>query len=199
MSLETRLRHFPMRDATFIAARTALLAITQGRVLEFCIEPDRNLPYYSPWVTELAQVSLDGAAPARERVITHRAMPLERISLGAEDAILPFSDSDFDWVVSTLTLCRLHDPSRVLREVRRVLKPAGGYLFLEHGLSPEPRVRLIQRWLDPMWPPLGGCVLNREIDALISGAGFQIDSLNCYRFGRPAALATIYRGRARPA
>lgn len=199
MSLESRLRHFPMRKPPFVSERTALLAPTQGRVLEVCIDIDSNLPYYSPWVTDLAMVSLNGRPPERQRGTSDRGMPAERIFLGAETAAFPFSDADFDWVVSTLTLCRLHDPAAVLQEVHRVLKPSGNYAFLEHGRSGDPGARRLQRWFGPLWPTIGGCRIDCEIDAMISGAGFRIEALDRYRFNRPAALATLYRGRARPA
>lgn len=198
MSVESRLRHFSMRNPPFVVERTALLAHTQGRVLEICFDTDSNLPYYSPWVTDLAVVSLNGRPSGRERGTSDRGMPLERIFLGADTATFPFSDADFDWVVSTLTLCRLRDPSAALREVRRVLKPSGSYAFLEHGRSGQPGVRRLQRWVDPLWPTLGGCRIDCAIDAMIRDAGFRIEALDRYRFNRPAALATLYRGRARP-
>ena len=64
--LTSRLLHYPMRNPLFVTERTGLLAATQGRVLELCFETEKNVHYYSPWVTDLAIVSLAGA-PSESR------------------------------------------------------------------------------------------------------------------------------------
>jgi len=188
-----------MKNALFSGERTALVAVTQGRVLEICCETDKNLPYYSPWVTDLTIVCLAGA-PASSRLRTSdRGLPVEVIYAGADAAALPFENSRFDWVVSTLTLCRMKDLDATLAEVRRVLKPSGAFLFLEHGRSADLAMSRWQRRLHNLWLNVGQCELDCEIDRRICGAGFRIETLKRYEFGQPKFLSSMYRGSARPA
>jgi SAM-dependent methyltransferase len=195
--LKSRLLHYPMRTSLFVTERTALLAVTQGRVLEIGFEPNKNVAYYSPWVTDLAIVSLDGASSAPRQDSNDRGLLVERIFPGADSVKLPFANSSFDWVVTTLTLCRTKNTGAILAEVRRVLKPLGGYVFLEHGRSPNPSVGRWQQRLRNLWLKYGGCDLDSEIDRMILGAGFRIETLDRYEFGRPKFLSTMYRGLAR--
>jgi SAM-dependent methyltransferase len=91
---------------------------------------------------------------------------------------IPLDDGSVDAVVTSWTLCTIADAPRALAEMRRVLKPAGALLFVEHGRAPEPSVARRQDRLDPLWSRFaGGCHLNRKIDDLISGGGFRIDRL----------------------
>src|SRR5271166_1596216 len=99
--LKSRLLHYAMKNPPFVGERTALLAATQGRVLEICCETEKNVPYYSPWVTDLAIVCLDGAPDESRRGTNDRGLRIERIFSGSETTTLPFEDSHFDWVVST--------------------------------------------------------------------------------------------------
>jgi len=186
-----------MQSPLFVTERTALIAATQGRVLEICFETEKNVHYYSPWVTDLAIVCLDGAPAESRRDTNDRGLRVERIFPGGDATTLPFVDSTFDWVVSTLTLCRTEHTGAILAEVRRVLKPAGVYLFLEHGRSQDPSMARRQKRLRDLWLGYGGCDLDREIDQMIFGAGFRIEKLERYQFGRPKFLSTMYRGLAR--
>jgi hypothetical protein len=83
--------------------------------------------------------------------------------------------------------------------MRRVLKPDGALLFVEHGLSPDPKVARWQACLTPLWRPLaGGCHLDRKIDALIAGNGFRIAALENFYAPGPRPLTYFYEGRAEP-
>ncbi len=195
--LKSRLLHHPMRTSLFVTERTALLAVTQSRVLEIGFEPDKNVAYYSPWVTHLDTVSLDAAPSAPRQDSNDRGLRVERIFPGADIVELPFADSSFDWVVTTLTLCRTKNTAAILAEVRRVLKPSGGYVFLEHGRSPNPSISRWQLRLRNLWLKYGGSDLDCEIDRMILDAGFRIEELDRYEFGQPKFLATMYRGLAR--
>ncbi len=195
--LKSRLLHYAMRNPLFVGERTALIAATQGRVLELCCETENNINYYSPWVTDLAIVCLAGA-PAETRCGTNdRGLRVERIFSGSDGTTLPFEDSRFDWVVSTLTLCRTNHCDAILAEVRRVLKPSGAYLFLEHGRSSDPTMSRWQGRLRNLWLNFGGCDLDREIDQMIGAAGLRIEKLERYQLGQPKFLSTMYRGIAR--
>ena len=96
-------------------------------------------------------------------------MPVEFLEASAET--LPLDDGSVDTVVTTWTLCTIPDAPRALAEMRRVLKPDGALLFVEHGRAPEPGVARWQDRLDPLWSRLaGGCHLNRKIGELITGS-----------------------------
>jgi SAM-dependent methyltransferase len=194
--LKSLLLHYPMMNATSSVQRTTLVAPTQGRVLELCFETDENLPYYSPWVTELALVCLDGAPAEPRETTTDRGLRVKRIFLGGEAEKLPFEDSRFDWAVSTMTLCRMKHPAALLPEIGRVLKPSGAYLFLEHGRSSDLSLRVFQERLDPWWSRVGGCELGCAIDDMIRDAGFRLDMLERYQLGRPKFISSMYRGSA---
>jgi SAM-dependent methyltransferase len=195
--LKSRLLHYAMKNPLFAGERTALVSATQGRVLEICCETEKNVSYYSPWVTDLAIVCLDGAAGEPRHGTNDRGLSVERIFSGSDTTTLPFEDSRFDWVVSTLTLCRTRHADAILAEVRRVLKPSGAYLFLEHGRSSDAAMSRWQRRLRNLWLKFGGCDLDREIDQMIRAAGFRIEKLERYQLGQPKFLSTMYRGAAR--
>lgn len=92
---------------------------------------------------------------------------------------LPFAGGRFDTVLCTFTLCSVQEPARVLAEARRVLKPGGRLLFLEHGLSPDADVRKWQRRIEPLWKPIGGgCHLTRPVTESILAAGFGVAQRN---------------------
>jgi SAM-dependent methyltransferase len=195
--LKSGLAHYAMKNALFAGERTALISATQGRVLEICFEAGKNLHYYSPWVTDLAIVCLNGAMAEPHHDTSDRGLRVERIFSGTDATALPFKDSCFDWVVSTLTLCRTKHTDAILEEVRRVLKPSGTYLFLEHGRSADPAMSRWQRRLRDLWLNFGGCDLDREISQMISDAGLRIEKLERYQLGQPKFLSTMFRGAAR--
>jgi SAM-dependent methyltransferase len=194
--LKTRVQHYPMKNSLFAGQRTALLAATQSRVLELCYDPDKNSPYYSPWVTSLALVCLDGVPRDPRGDANDRGMPIERIFPGSEITTLPFEDASFDWVVTTLTLCRMKNPQTILVEIRRVLKPSGGYLFLEHGRSPDASMRRWQSRCKNLWMEIGGCDIDLEIGAMIADAGLHLKKFDQYQLGHPKFLSTMCRGMA---
>lgn len=93
---------------------------------------------------------------------------------GVGEAI-PFASESFDTVVCTYTLCSVSDPQRVLSEMRRILKPGGQFLFLEHGSAPDGDVQRWQQRIEPFWKPIaGGCHLTRPVTAAVRHAGFEV-------------------------
>ena len=110
---------------------------------------------------------------------------------------LPFADAVFDTIVMTWTLCSIPNPSAALDEMRRVLKPGGRLLFVEHGLSPEPRITRWQHRLTPCWKRIGGgCHLDRKMDDLIRVAGFRVDVLETGYMKGPKPWTFMYQGSA---
>lgn len=91
---------------------------------------------------------------------------------------IPFEDNSFDTVVCTYTLCSVQDQAQVVREMRRILKPGGKLLFLEHGRAPDPEVLRWQVRIEPWWKPVaGGCHLTRPITEAVRAGGFAIEPM----------------------
>jgi SAM-dependent methyltransferase len=180
------------------ALRERVLARARGEVVELGFGSGPTLPLYPPAVTVVRAV--EPSAVARRlaaRRIAEAAVPVEFVGLDGEDLDLP--DASADTVVSTFTLCTIPDVERALREVRRVLRPGGRLLFLEHGLSPDARTARWQHRLDGLQQRLvGGCHLTRPVDDLVRGAGLTITDLSHDRLRAPAPLAYLYLGAATP-
>ncbi len=91
---------------------------------------------------------------------------------------IPFPTGFFDTVVCTFTLCSVQDPKQVMSEMRRILRPGGQVLFLEHGRAPDANVAKWQDRIEPVWKRLaGGCHLTRPIGSAFRGAGFEVAPL----------------------
>lgn len=112
---------------------------------------------------------------------------------------IPFRDGTFDTVVCTYTLCSVQDPGQVMAEMRRILRPGGKLLFLEHGRAPDPDVAKWQDRIEPLWKPLaGGCHLTRPIGSALRGAGFAVEPLGqAYLDKTPRVLGWMEWGVAR--
>jgi ubiquinone/menaquinone biosynthesis C-methylase UbiE len=123
--------------------------------------------------------------------------PVAFVQASAEE--IPLDSGSVDTVVTTWTLCTIPDGVRALREMKRVLKPAGHLLFIEHGGSSEQGVRKWQDRVDPIWSRIsGGCHLNRPISSIIEQAGFRIDRLQTEYLPAPKMMRFLYEGRAQP-
>ena len=184
----------------FQEQRELALAPAHGHVLEIGFGTGLNLPHYPHAVTSLTALEPATLLPKTvARRIWRRSLPVELVRLSAET--LPFEDGCFDCAVSTWTLCTIPDPVAALREVRRVLKPGGTFVFLEHGRSDDARVAKWQDFFNPVQRVIGcGCNLNRPIDALVAQAGLRIEKLDRYVIpGVPRIAGEMYRGIAIPA
>lgn len=178
--------------------RRTALAPARGRTLEIGFGTGLNLPYYPQSVTELTVIDSENMLRGRvEKRIAACSIPVTRMQLDAQGR-LPFDDSAFDSVVTTLTLCSIENTAPALAEIRRVLKPGGRFVFWEHGRSDDPAVARRQDRFNPLQRIIGaGCNMNRRIDALIKGAGFEIQTLDRFLLPKtPRILAEMYRGVA---
>jgi ubiquinone/menaquinone biosynthesis C-methylase UbiE len=190
-----RLIDLAMRNARHEPYRRRVVSTAEGRVLEIGAGSGLNLPFYPPSVTEIVELEPHPKllAMARRKPC---GIPLTALEGSAE--AMPLDDASVDSVVSTWTLCSIPDVALALGEVRRVLKPGGRLLFVEHGLAPDANVRRWQRRLNPAWKRLaGGCHLNRPIPELVRQAGFEIDHLEAGYSEGPRPMSFTYEGVAR--
>ena len=128
----------------------------------------------------------NGYVPADlARAAERHGLALDLHAGGAE--ALPFADASADAVVSTLVLCSVSDPSRVLAEVRRVLRPGGRFVFVEHVAAAGGALRTAQRTLRAPWGLVAdGCRPDRETEAFVRAAGFA--RVDVERFRLPLGL-----------
>jgi len=177
--------------------RDRALAPARGRILEIGFGTGRNLTHYPPHVRRIEAIDpdldLDRVSLPR---IAHASIEVDFHHLDAEH--LPFEDQRFDTVVSTFTLCSIPDVVHALAEVRRVLRPGGQFLFLEHGRAPDHGVARWQDRLNAAWMPLfGGCRLNRPVRELVTGAGLELGQVQQYYLKRaPRFVGYLTEGRA---
>lgn len=192
------LLHAAMRQAVLLPFRTRVAGSAEGRVLEIGIGSGLNLPLYGPNVSEVVGVDPSPALLSRARDAAGQCRAPVTLLEGSAEA-LALDDRSFDTVVTTWSLCTIPDARQALIEVRRVLRPGGVLLFVEHGQAPEPRVARWQDRLDPIWTRIaGGCHLNRPMDVLISNAGFRFDEITTARVPGPRTHTFLFEGRARP-
>jgi ubiquinone/menaquinone biosynthesis C-methylase UbiE len=185
-----------MRRADLEPYRRRLLAQANGHVLEIGVGAGANLPFYTTHAADVVGIEphprlIAKAAQGRA------AIPAKMVAGSAEE--LPFDDRCIDTVVTTFTLCSIPDAAKALREMRRVLKPSGQLLFVEHGLAPEEKVRRWQHRLTPLWRRFaGGCHLDRPIARLVEDAGFAMGPMSTGYMPGPKVMTFLYEGSARP-
>jgi ubiquinone/menaquinone biosynthesis C-methylase UbiE len=178
-------------EAGLADQRAEVLAHARGRVLEIGAGTGLNLARYPAGGVDelvLAEPEEPMARRLRERLAGSARPAAEVVVAPAEE--LPFEDASFDTVVSTLVLCTVGDQPRALAELRRVLKPGGQLLFLEHVRSEDDPKRA--RWqdrLDPLWKRVGhGCRCNRRTLAGIEAAGFDVREVTEGRLPKAAPI-----------
>jgi len=160
------------------ARRERLLAHATGETLEIGFGTGVTLPFYDfARVTRLIVVEPSTGMNRRAaRRIAASGAPVEIVAGGGEH--LPFADARFDTVVTSLTLCSVGDPAAVLAGIRRVLKPGGKFLFLEHVRSDHPDRARWQRRLTPLQKVIGvGCHLDRPTADWVRDAGFDLPAV----------------------
>ncbi len=177
--------------------RRELLAGAGGRILEIGLGTGLNLASYPQDVREIVTVDPNpGMLRTAKRRIEQSGIHVEQQRQSSEQ--LPFDAATFDCVVSTFTLCSIEDASRALAEIYRVLKSGGRFLFLEHGLSPDAKVRRWQRRLNELQRRLAAnCRLDRDIRQLVSSAPFSdVEATEFYLEHTPRTHGYLYRGAA---
>ena len=193
--------HLSMRQGNLATYRQRLLSAAEGRILEIGVGSGHNFRYYSERANHV--IGLDPSpkllSMARETIRSQAFLfPVELLQASAE--AIPLRSGSLDTVVTTWTLCTIPNVTSALAEMCRVLKPDGRFLFVEHGLSPDPAVRRWQDRLTPIWRRIsGGCHLNRAISQLVQDAGFRIDRIETGYMKGLQPMTYMYEGFARPA
>ena len=193
-----RLIDIVMGTQTTMADRARYVGMASGTVVEVGVGSGHNLRFYGPAVTRLLAID-----PSRELWEIARGRqgrvprPVDFLAASAER--MPIEDGAADTVVMTWSLCSIPDALGAVREMRRVLKPGGRLLFIEHGAAPDPAVRRWQDRLDPLWGRVaGGCHLNRKIDELLEAGGFRLAQIERGYGAGPKAFDYTYKGVAIP-
>ena len=188
-----------MRNKEARRYRELMIPLASGRVLEVGFGSGLNLPFYSAGVRHL--FALEPSPELRKmagRRINGTRFTVEFLDRSAEE--IPLERASVDTVVTTWTLCTIPDAARALQEMKRVLKPGGVLLFVEHGLAPEPGVQAWQHRLNPLWNRIGGgCNLDRQIADLIVQSGFRFGELKTEYVKGLKPMSFTYGGWACPA
>jgi len=169
----------PSEEACLRQWRAELLQSLVGDVLEVGAGTGLNVPHYPQTLTRLVLSEPD---PYMRRRLAQRALAegWERAEV-ADGALeeLPLPADAFDAVVATLVLCSVHHLDQALAEIRRVLKPGGRFLFIEHvAAENRPRRLKWQHWIEPVWRPISGnCHLTRRTAAAMVAADFTLVEL----------------------
>jgi ubiquinone/menaquinone biosynthesis C-methylase UbiE len=192
----------PTMDAQgAVEHRRALLAGLAGQVLEVGAGNGLNFGHYPPAVTEVLAVEPEPYLRGLAEVVASQASVPIRVVDATADA-LPAPDGSMDATVASLVLCSVPDQASALAELHRVLRPGGELRFFEHVRADTIGLARVQRLADLVWPTLvGGCHTSRDTLAAITTAGFEVASLQRFRFPEsrlpqpagPHVLGVAYR------
>jgi ubiquinone/menaquinone biosynthesis C-methylase UbiE len=173
----------PAMDAQGAAEhRRVLLAGLAGRVLEVGAGNGLNFAHYPPTVTEVLAVEPEPYLRAVAQAAAGQAPVPVRVVDGTADA-LPAPGASMDAAVASLVLCSVPNQVHALGELYRVLRPGAELRFYEHVRADTAGLARVQRLADVIWPSLlGGCHTSRDTVAAITTAGFQITSVQRFRF-----------------
>lgn len=173
-----------------------LLGDLRGDVLEVGPGTGINFPYFGPEVRWVGVEPNRQMVPYLRRAAAARGLPIEVREGTAER--LPAADGSADAVVATHVLCSVDDVAAALQEVRRVLRPGGQFVFLEHvGAPPGTGLRRVQRLVKPVWRRLAaGCQPDRDTLAAIERAGFAGVEAESFRVPTLSVAGPHVAGRA---
>ena len=159
--------------------RQRILPLAEGRVLEIGVGPGVNFVHYDPAKVSKVYALEPNLGMIRMAEQQRRGTKLDVEFLDLPGERIPLEDGSVDTVVSTFTLCTIPGVVEAIRGVRRVLRPGGKFIFFEHGLSPDPRVRRWQKWSEPLFHlAFEGCHVTRDIPSLIREGGFKIEQMD---------------------
>ena len=159
--------------------RQKVVPLAKGKVLDIGIGSGLNIPFYNSDKID----KVIGIDPSHELIKLAKELANDskasiELIIGSAESI-PYPDNFFDTVLVTYTMCTIPNVAIANKEMWRVLKDDGRLIFCEHGLAPDKKISKWQNRIDPFWGKIaGGCHLNRDIQKLITDAGFSFESLN---------------------
>lgn len=177
--------------------RQDLLKNAAGEILEIGFGTGLNLAHYAESVRKITIIDPSPGMHRRaQKRIAASGREVDKRLISGEQ--LPFGDGTFDCVVSTFTLCSIDKVQSAVEELFRVLRPGGSFLFLEHGLSPDPNVQKWQNRLNGLQRRLAGnCHLNRDIRAIVSASPFSTVEVTEFELEKtPSTHSHAYQGVA---
>jgi len=191
-----RVTDIALAGRDFDAIRRRVASGLAGDVLEIGFGSGLNIPHYPPGVRRV--LAVDPATAGRKLAARRMAgSPVLIGFAGLDGQAVEVDSATIDCVLITWTMCTIPDARGALSEARRVLRPGGTLHFAEHGRSPDPKVA---RWQDRLTPVqrriFGGCHLNRPIDRLVTGAGFEMARLENFYMKGPRAFGYTFEGVA---
>ncbi|MDA7819046.1 class I SAM-dependent methyltransferase [Gammaproteobacteria bacterium] len=158
--------------------RQKVVPLAKGKVLDIGIGSGLNIPFYNSDKID----KVIGIDPSHELIDLAKQLANDskasiELVIGSAESI-PYPDNFFDTVLVTYTMCTIPNVAIANKEMWRVLKDDGRLIFCEHGLAPDKKISKWQNRIDPFWGKIaGGCHLNRDIQKLITDAGFSFESL----------------------
>ena len=159
--------------------RQKIVPLAKGKVLDIGIGSGLNIPFYNSDKIDI----VIGIDPSHELIELAKELANDskasiELVIGSAESI-PYPDNFFDTVLVTYTMCTIPNVAIANKEMWRVLKDDGRLIFCEHGLAPDKKISKWQNRIDPFWGKIaGGCHLNRDIQKLITDAGFSFESLD---------------------
>lgn len=159
--------------------RQKVVPLAKGKVLDIGIGSGLNIPFYNSDKID----KVIGIDPSYELIELAKELANDskasiELVIGSAESI-PYPDNFFDTVLVTYTMCTIPNVAIANKEMWRVLKDDGSLIFCEHGLAPDKKISKWQNRIDPFWGKIaGGCHLNRDIQKLITDAGFSFESLD---------------------
>ena len=159
--------------------RQKVVPLAKGKVLDIGIGSGLNIPFYNSDKID----KVIGIDPSHELIDLAKELANDskasiELVIGSAESI-PYPDNFFDTVLVTYTMCTIPNVAIANKEMWRVLKDDGRLIFCEHGLAPDKKISNWQNRIDPFWGKIaGGCHLNRDIQKLITDAGFSFESLD---------------------
>ena len=159
--------------------RQKVVPLAKGKVLDIGIGSGLNIPFYNSDKID----KVIGIDPSHELIELAKELADDskasiELVIGSAESI-PYPDNFFDTVLVTYTMCTIPNVAIANKEMWRVLKDDGRLIFCEHGLAPDKKISKWQNRIDPLWGKIaGGCHLNRDIQKLITDAGFSFESLD---------------------
>jgi len=153
--------------------RNQFILPLNGKILEAGIGTGKNMEYYNPkaevigidFSEKMLQIAKEKLVKSGKRNITLRQMDAKN---------LKFKDNSFDYVVTSCVFCSVPNPMKGLKEIRRVLKPTGKLIMIEHVLSKNLLIALIEHTLNPITKYLMGVNINRNTKQNIIHSGMKI-------------------------